>query len=501
VAGLASRGLIFVGPAHKIVRKQQPGAMGVRSVARRGSKPPEEPMPSTEQGERSTPVESRRAFVRWLSACRQTWHEAFPDLHRRAQQQIVTHLGIRGRAGAAVGELHGLVKQIFLLDDSTVKERILQIARGGLCRLDPGQEALSTRTLVVPTPALLERFDAYLHTLGERLLAVASCIDPALRGETLSSGLAAPQRGLMLRALEHCAEAWRGALERFFDAQSLSPARRVEALRHLNATSHGALVQMAIEHRYGISALAGGEEGLLADRMAAALLDLIGQNFQTTRDHILYLIELGLLARQPGKALRVRLAEAAAPHFDAALSAGAAALPSLARALVGRAPAAPADAPSLMPVPPVGAEEPDQLRTARRRGGVPRLVHELLVVMPGVPPRRVPIIRTPLTIGRLPPCDLLLPGADVSRQHCRVDLAEQQLCITDLNSTNGTLVEGQRIMQPAVLRPGTTVQIGSCLLTYECRPEASERPADEAESTERTARRPVIVNKAGNPAV
>ena len=57
---------------------------------------------------------------------------------------------------------------------------------------------------------------------------------------------------------------------------------------------------MAVELRYGVSAFAGGEQGILADQMAASLLNLTGQNFQTTRDHIANLTTLGLPERQPG---------------------------------------------------------------------------------------------------------------------------------------------------------------------------------------------------------
>ena len=72
-------------------------------------------------------MQVEREVVRFLSAYQTIWHVHFPLLFRRAQWHIVTHLCTIGRDGAAVGELYGLVKQVFLLDDSTVKERILEI--------------------------------------------------------------------------------------------------------------------------------------------------------------------------------------------------------------------------------------------------------------------------------------------------------------------------------------------------------------------------------------
>jgi len=425
----------------------------------------------------------QRAVVALLAARQRLWHDAFPGLHRRAQPQIVNYLGTRGRAGATVGELHGLVRQIFLLDDSTVKERLQEIARLGLCRLDPPGEALSTRTVVIPEQDLLDRSDRYLQDVAEQCVATAAALDPEIPAAP-PSALGGAGRARVLRALDGIAEAWRAALEQIFDAAGLSPARRAEAMRHLNATSHAALLQMAVEHRAGISPLQDGGEGLLADRMAAALLALTGQNFQTTRDHIGYLMETGLLARQPGRALRVALADTAALALETALSAIAALLPPLARDLAAAGPAEAAPPPAAAPPQPV-EEEDDELRTMRRAPSQ-RMAHELVVEIPGAPPRRTVIPATGLIIGRLPPADVLLPAADVSRQHCRLALVEGGAVLTDLNSTNGTCVDGTRIAGSVRLAAGAVVEVGPCRLVYELRPVAVEAAAElPAERTKR----------------
>jgi hypothetical protein len=444
-------------------------------------------MPTTEQRAGETSTAAQRAVVRFLADQLQAWHAAFPGLHRRAQPQIVTHLGTKGRDGVAVGELYGLVKQIFLLDDSTVKERILEIGRLEFCRLDPPEEPLSTRTVVVPTPALLDRFDGYLLTLAGRLLATATAIG-AMVPPAPPPTLSAAQRSVILRALDCYTEPWRAALERIFDAQALSRARRVEAVRHLIATSHWALLHMAIEHHYGVSPFAEDDDSILADRMAAALLALTGQNFQTTRDHIGYLMEIGLLERRPGKALRVALAEPAALHFDTALAAAAAELPPLARSLVATADA------------PAEAAEPAELQTMRRPLAAPELRHYLAILTPEAAVRRVAVPPAGLTIGRLPPCDLVLAGGEVSRRHCRVEPAGPQLRITDLDSTNGTVVDGQRITQTVALPPGARVQVGAYVLTHECEAVAPAAPAGDGDSAEGTLRRPAGFGAIGTTA-
>ena len=282
-------------------------------------------------------MQAEREVVRFLSAYQTIWHAHFPSLFRRAQWHIVTHLCTHGREGAAVGELYGLVKQVFLLDDSTVKERILEIKEQELCVVDPPNAALSARSVVAPTAALIDLFDRHLLALAKELCATAATLDAATRTvppRRLDPG----QRGIILQSLTRCREPWRQALDRIFDATNLSRARRVEAIRHLNSLSHWTLLHMAVELHYGVSRFAGSEPGILADQMAASLLNLTGQNFQTTRDHIAYLTGLGLLERQPGKSLRVALSESAATEFHRALGTAAAALPEVARSLAATSP-------------------------------------------------------------------------------------------------------------------------------------------------------------------
>ena len=64
------------------------------------------------------------------------------------------------------------------------------------------------------------------------------------------------------------------------------------------------------------------------------------------------------------------------------------------------------------------------------------------------------------TIGRTARADFIVTGALISRVHCRVTAdASDQLVVEDLESTNGTLVNGSPI-QRAVLRDGDTLTVG-----------------------------------------
>ena len=422
-------------------------------------------------------MQAEREVVRFLSAYQTIWHAHFPSLFRRAQWHIVTHLCTQGREGAAVGELYGLVKQVFLLDDSTVKERILEIKELQLCVVDPPDATLSARSVVVPTPTLLDLFDRHLIAVAKELCATASLLDPATHAAP-PYRIDAEQRRIILQSLERCREPWRQALDRIFDAINLSRARRVEAIRHLNSLSHWTLLHMAVELRYGVSAFAGGEQGILADQMAATLLNLTGQNFQTTRDHISYLMSLGLLERQPGKSLRVALSGSAANEFHQALGTAAAAFPDVARALAAASPE---------PADHHASEATLNLRPqARQRLAELEPQHHLVILQPESAVRRVALMPGALTIGRAAPSTLLLEAPEVSRAHCRIDVDSDDVTVTDLKSTNGTFIDNKRLTGTAPLPHGALLRVGNYVLTCEYRSVLHFEAADT------TQRRPPL---------
>jgi hypothetical protein len=410
-------------------------------------------------------MRAERAVVRFLGTANDIWHAHFPRLHRRAQWHIVIDLCTRGRDGASVGELYGLVKQVFLLDDATVKDRINEIASLGLCTLDPSDGRIAARTVVVPSDALLQQFDRHLQALAAALREVVADIESVpIPPKGIAEGvLTAEQRSLVLQALAVCSDAWLAALERVFEASRLSKARRLEAKRNLISTSHRALLHMAVAQHYGLPPHSDGEEGILADQMAAALLQLTGQNFQTTRDHIAYLIELSLLERRRGRSLHVALAPAAAAELQIALQAASAALPTLLRNFDAVVPGS--HPPDL--TRHVNLDEATMLSPPPPDAPIDPWLRELVVVAPATDRRRFIVTQEPLTIGRQPPSDILLTSNEISRAHCRVRVEGEFLSITDLLSTNGTFVDGARIKGTTTMRPGGQLAIGSYVLTYE----------------------------------
>src|SRR5262245_31381899 len=78
-----------------------------------------------------------------------------------------------------------------------------------------------------------------------------------------------------------------------------------------------------------------------------------------------------------------------------------------------------------------------------------------LVVVRGAKGRPRFQMRGPtLVIGRQKGCGLRVPAATVSREHCRLLWLDGGVVAEDLNSVNGTLVNGKRIDDRTLLHPG-----------------------------------------------
>jgi pSer/pThr/pTyr-binding forkhead associated (FHA) protein len=71
-------------------------------------------------------------------------------------------------------------------------------------------------------------------------------------------------------------------------------------------------------------------------------------------------------------------------------------------------------------------------------------------------------------IGRSGECDITLDDPNVSRRHAEVRRDGEGFVVVDLESTNGTEVNGKRIRE-AVLADGDVIGIGTTRLTFEHR--------------------------------
>ena len=79
----------------------------------------------------------------------------------------------------------------------------------------------------------------------------------------------------------------------------------------------------------------------------------------------------------------------------------------------------------------------------------------------------VPLSMNRTLIGRALECDVRFSNYEVSRHHAIVVWRTEQATITDLGSSNGTMLNGDRLgAKPAQLLPGTVVSFGNLGFTY-----------------------------------
>ena len=83
---------------------------------------------------------------------------------------------------------------------------------------------------------------------------------------------------------------------------------------------------------------------------------------------------------------------------------------------------------------------------------------------------------TPLTIGREEGNALQLNDERVSRFHLKIQEDDEKIVLTDLESTNGTKVNGEDV-QLWILRPGDVITIGRTVMVFGSREEIARRLA------------------------
>ena len=91
--------------------------------------------------------------------------------------------------------------------------------------------------------------------------------------------------------------------------------------------------------------------------------------------------------------------------------------------------------------------------------------------------RVIPIEADSIRVGRDPGCEVLLADAQISRRHLRISGADDAWKITDLNSSNGTLLNGEQISSQA-LKDGDILILGETMMGFhfgeEVPPESSD---------------------------
>ena len=92
---------------------------------------------------------------------------------------------------------------------------------------------------------------------------------------------------------------------------------------------------------------------------------------------------------------------------------------------------------------------------------------EFLLTMPDG--QDCPIPSSGLTIGRQADNQVILPDPLVSRRHADLYFRDGRLYVTDLQSANGTRVNGERLTAERVLMDGDTIEVGETKLLIKVR--------------------------------
>jgi pSer/pThr/pTyr-binding forkhead associated (FHA) protein len=108
---------------------------------------------------------------------------------------------------------------------------------------------------------------------------------------------------------------------------------------------------------------------------------------------------------------------------------------------------------------------------------------KLILQKGGAPAQTFRLRSDEMVIGRQKGCGVRVPSALVSRQHCLLSSADDLVWVEDLSSANGTHINGRRIGQREVLRPGDKLTVGpvTFVVQYQLSEAAVQRLLREGE--------------------
>jgi len=91
--------------------------------------------------------------------------------------------------------------------------------------------------------------------------------------------------------------------------------------------------------------------------------------------------------------------------------------------------------------------------------------------------RRFALGAQPMLLGRSEKCAVYIADARASRRHAQIAWDGETSTLTDLDSANGTFLNGRRISAPETLRDGDEIAIASAVFTFHD-PDATLRAAN-----------------------
>jgi len=101
-----------------------------------------------------------------------------------------------------------------------------------------------------------------------------------------------------------------------------------------------------------------------------------------------------------------------------------------------------------------------------------------------------------VVIGReIGMCDLVLPERQVSRRHAKIERTPGGFVLTDLNSKNGTFLNGKLVKRPELLQDGDQIEIALCVKIAFVGSDATAPLYTPGSKATRDAMRGIRINK------
>ncbi|GAC1400177.1 MAG: hypothetical protein NVSMB68_15190 [Thermoanaerobaculia bacterium] len=96
----------------------------------------------------------------------------------------------------------------------------------------------------------------------------------------------------------------------------------------------------------------------------------------------------------------------------------------------------------------------------------PRSV-KFTVYQPNLAPTRVSLPVQIITLGRASDCTIPIRDRFLSRRHCEIVFDAGSWLVRDCGSVNGTLLNGTKILEPALLKPGDRILLGDSEVVFD----------------------------------
>ena len=110
------------------------------------------------------------------------------------------------------------------------------------------------------------------------------------------------------------------------------------------------------------------------------------------------------------------------------------------------------------PIPTSGAAKP-------KKGRGSKSVPTFVVIEPKQHRGQTFMLSNVLAIGRLPDNDIIITDDSfISSHHARIEIRPDGVWVVDMGSTNGTFVNGHRLIDARSVRKGDRIQVGSTVL-------------------------------------